>query len=77
MTTLKTIKSWIRSIESTYPTPRMAARELAEKFEDVEVLEAPTQDCALISCDECLVVIKWANRMRNGIIAREASCPEF
>lgn len=77
MTTLKTIKSWIRSIESTYPTPRMAARELAEKFADVEIIEAPTQDRALISCDECFVELKWANRKHSGIIAREAICPEF
>lgn len=77
MTTLKNIKSAIRNINSTYPTPRAAARDLAEKFSDVEIVEAPTQDRALIACDECFVELKWANRMHSGVIAREAICPEF
>lgn len=75
MTTLRNIQIALYNIKTS--TPRMAARELAANFADVEIVEAPTQDRAIISCPECMVEVVWMNRKHSGIIAREATCPEF
>jgi len=75
MTTLRDIQIELYNIETS--TPRMAARELAAKFADVEIIEAPTQDRAIISCPECFVEVKWMNRKHSAILAYEATCPEF
>lgn len=75
MTTLNDIKCHLLSTD--YITPRIAARKMAEKFADVEVIEAPTQDRALIFCSECFAEVKWLNRKHSGITASEATCPEL
>ena len=72
MTNLRDIQIELYNIKVA--TPRMAARELAAKFTDVVVIDAPTQDRAIIGCSECIVEVKWMNRKHSGIIAHEASC---
>ena len=75
MTTLRDIE--LHLINNHYITPRYAARKMAEKFEDIEIIEASTQDQAIISCDECYVELKWMNRKHSAVMPVEATCPEF
>lgn len=69
MTTLQNITNELYA--NNFFTPRSAARKIAAKFADVEIIEAQTQDHAIIFCDECHVEIKWMNRAHTSIIACE------
>lgn len=79
MTNLRSLQIALYNIERAHQwcSPRMAARELVAMFDDVVLVEAPTQDRAIVACPECLVEVAWMNRKHSGIIAREAACPEL
>ena len=75
MTTLRDIE--LHLLRNHYVTPRAAARKMAQQFADVEIIEAHTQDRAIIACSECHIELKWMNRKHSGVMPVEATCPEL